>query len=141
MLAGEPFLLSKYVNRSDQTAFIGISSNTLAKIIPIDLKQFAGEFITISNSYLCNVGDVTVSAIAQRGLIALFGGDGFILQRLKGDGIVCIQGSGTVVRKTLAIGESLCVDPGTVLGLSSSIVFDVAPVGGPLQARGLGFRV
>ena len=83
------------------------------------------------DSFLCAAKGVSIGIYFQRRILTgLFGGEGFIMQKLEGDGLVCLHAGGTVVERELERGERIDVDTGCVMALESSVDFDIRAVGG-----------
>jgi uncharacterized protein (TIGR00266 family) len=100
-------------------------------IIPLTLSNFGGRIICQKDSFLAAARGVSIGLFFQRKIMtALFGGEGFIMQKLEGDGVVFVHAGGTTVERELAAGERLEVDTGCVVALTGSVQFDVVPVGG-----------
>jgi uncharacterized protein (AIM24 family) len=99
------------------------------KIIPIDLQEIGGEIICQKDAFLCAALGTKVSiAFSKRLGAGFFGGEGFILQKLQGDGMAFMHAGGTVVRKELR-GETLRVDTGCIVGFSPNIDYDIQRAG------------
>jgi len=100
-------------------------------IIPLTLSNFGGKIICQKDSFLCAARGVAIGIHFQRKILtALFGGEGFIMQKLEGDGQVFVHAGGTVVERELAAGERLDVDTGCVVAFAQTVDFDVKSVGG-----------
>ena len=100
-------------------------------IIPLSLNNYRGRIICQKDSFLCAARGVTMGIFFQKKVMtALFGGEGFIMQKLEGDGMVFMHAGGTVIERELQPGERLDVDTGCVVALTDSVGFDVKPVGG-----------
>lgn len=100
-------------------------------IIPLQLRNFGGRVICQKDSFLCAARGVSIGIHFQRKILTgLFGGEGFIMQKLEGDGQVFMHAGGTVVERELAAGERLDVDTGCVVGYTSGVDMDVRAVGG-----------
>jgi uncharacterized protein (AIM24 family) len=101
------------------------------KIIPVHLRDLGGELITQKDSFLCAAKGVSIGIAFQKRLGAgLFGGEGFIMQRLTGDGWAFIHAGGTLYDRTLAPGETLRVDTGCIVGFKPTVDYDIQFVGG-----------
>jgi uncharacterized protein (AIM24 family) len=101
------------------------------KILPVQLSALGGELIAQKDSFLCAAKGVSVGLAFQKRLgTGLFGGEGFIMQRLKGDGLAFLHAGGTLYERQLAPGESLRVDTGCLVALQPSVDYDIAFVGG-----------
>ena len=100
-------------------------------IVPLQLSNFGGRIICQKDSFLCAARGVSIGIHFQRKILTgLFGGEGFIMQKLEGDGPVFMHAGGTIVERQLAAGERLDVDTGCVVGFTSTVDMDVRPVGG-----------
>eukprot|EP00270_Netrium_digitus_P012131 TRINITY_DN3919_c0_g1_i1.p1 TRINITY_DN3919_c0_g1~~TRINITY_DN3919_c0_g1_i1.p1 ORF type:complete len:296 (-),score=42.00 TRINITY_DN3919_c0_g1_i1:93-923(-) len=134
-LSGESAFTNIFVNRGPGDGYIGISTPTLAKILPIDLALYGGEILCQRDAYLCSINDVTVTAkLTRRVRVGMFGTDGFFLQRLSGRGLAFITAGGSIVQKTLMAGEVVIVDASCVLAMTNTVDFDVKYVGSVMRA-------
>src|SRR5690606_18839132 len=101
------------------------------KIIPVHLRECGGELIAQKDSFLCAAKGVSIGIAFQRRLGAgLFGGEGFIMQRLTGDGLAFVHAGGTLHERTLGPGETLRVDTGCIVAFERSVDYDIKLVGG-----------
>ncbi len=101
------------------------------KVVPLDLRSFDGEFTCQKDSFLCAAQGVEIEvAFTKRFGVGLFGGEGFILQRLTGDGMAFVHAGGTLIEKRLMPGQTLRVDTGCIVGFSSGVDYDVQMTGG-----------
>ncbi len=100
------------------------------KIVPIDLAEIGGEFICQKDAFLCAAMGTSVGIAMNKNLgTGLFGGEGFIMQRLNGDGKAFAHAGGTICKKELAAGERLRVDTGCLVGLTSKVDYNIERVG------------
>ena len=100
-------------------------------IVPMTLSNYGGTIIAQKDSFLCAARGVQIGLFFQRKVMtALFGGEGFIMQKLTGDGLVFVHAGGTIVERELRPGERLDVDTGCVVAMTSTVNFDIKPVGG-----------
>jgi uncharacterized protein (TIGR00266 family) len=100
-------------------------------IIPLHLSNYNGRIICQKDSFLCAARGVQIGVFFQKKMMtALFGGEGFIMQKLEGDGQVFVHAGGTIMERQLAAGERIDVDTGCVVALTDTVGFDVKPVGG-----------
>ncbi len=130
-IAGESFFITTFTNRGRQPASVAFAAPYPGKIIPIDLSTEGGSFICQRDSYLCSAQGIEVEiAFSKRLGAGLFGGEGFILQRLSGDGLAFIHAGGTVIEKQLAPGQTLQVDTGCIVGFSPSVDYNIRFVKG-----------
>ncbi|MEX1248188.1 MAG: TIGR00266 family protein [Anaerolineales bacterium] len=131
MFTGESFFITTFLNNGKNKARIGFAAPYPGQIIPMDLGAEGGEFICQKDSFLCAAQGIEIEiAFTKRLGAGLFGGEGFILQRLKGDGMAFVHAGGTLIEKTLAKGEVLRVDTGCIVGLHPSVDYDIQFVGG-----------
>ncbi len=99
-------------------------------IVPMTLSNHGGRIICQKDAFLCAARGVSIGLFFQKKIMtALFGGEGFIMQKLEGDGQVFIHAGGTIVERELAPGERLDVDTGCVVAMTSSVNFDIQSVG------------
>lgn len=131
VLTGESIFMTHFTNRGARRAKVGFSAPYPGTIIPIDLSQAPGqELIVQKDGFLCAAFGTKVSITFNRKLGAgLVGGEGFILQKLQGDGRAFVHAGGTVIERTLN-NETLRVDTGCVVAFESQIDFDVQTAGG-----------
>jgi uncharacterized protein (TIGR00266 family) len=100
-------------------------------IIPLSLTNYGGRIIAQKDSFLCAARGVSIGIHFQKKVMtALFGGEGFIMQKLEGDGLVFVHAGGTIVERELKAGERIDVDTGCVVAYTQSVDMDVKPVGG-----------
>ena len=101
------------------------------KIIPMDLSAYEGKIICQKDAFLCAAKGVAVGIDFKRKLGAgFFGGEGFIMQKLEGDGLTFIHAGGTIVEKQLSFGETLRIDTGCLVAMTRHIDYDIEFVGG-----------
>jgi uncharacterized protein (TIGR00266 family) len=131
MLTGESLFMTTFSNSGATRQVVAFASPYPGKIIPFHLDQLGGEMICQKDAFLCGARGVQISIAFQKKVgVALFGGEGFIMQRLIGDGIVLIHAGGTLLEKTLAVGEIIKLDTGCLVALQPSINYDIGFVGG-----------
>ncbi len=129
-LTGASLFTTIYANQSAQVRRIAFAAPYPGKIIPVDLAQIGGSIICQKESFLCAARGVSIDVAFQRRLgTGFFGGDGFIMQRLAGDGLAFLHSGGTIVERTLAPGETVRLDTGSVVAYEPSIDFDIQYVG------------
>jgi uncharacterized protein (AIM24 family) len=101
------------------------------KILPVKLSDLGGELIAQKDSFLCAAKGVSIGIAFQKRLgVGLFGGEGFIMQRLQGDGLAFVHAGGTLHQRDLAPGETIRVDTGCIVALQPSVDYDIQYVGG-----------
>ncbi|MCL4782469.1 MAG: TIGR00266 family protein [Bryobacterales bacterium] len=129
MLTKESIFMTHFTNRGQGKRRVAFAAPFPGKIIPIDMAQIGHELICQKDAFLCAALGTQISvAFAQRFGAGLFGGEGFILQRLRGDGLAMIQAGGTVIRKELR-GETIRVDTGCIVAFTPSIAYSIQRAG------------
>jgi uncharacterized protein (TIGR00266 family) len=130
LLTGESLFTTIYANVATGKRRVAFSAPYPGKIIPVDLTQIGGTLICQKDSFLCAAKGVSLGIAFQQRLGAgFFGGEGFILQQLEGDGMVFFHAGGTIAEKTLAPGETIRVDTGCIAAMQPSVDFDIQYVG------------
>jgi len=132
LLTGESLFITVFTNASrtgvERVAF---AAPYAGKILPMDLAKLGGTLICQKDSFLCAAKGVSIGIAFQKKIgVGLFGGEGFIMQKLEGDGLVFAHAGGTVHTYDLAAGETLRVDTGCLVALQPSVNYDVQLVGG-----------
>lgn len=131
LLTGESLFMTVFLNQSGRKRKMAFGAPYPGKIIPLHLAELGGQVICQKDSFLCAAKGVSVGIALQRKLGAgLFGGEGFIMQRLQGDGWTFIHAGGTLMARDLAPGERLRIDTGCVVAYTPTINFDIQFVGG-----------
>ena len=131
MITGESFFITNFTYRGAGSGRVAFGAPYPGKVIPVDLRGFDGEFICQKDSFLCAAEGVEIEvAFTKRLGAGLFGGEGFILQRLRGDGMAFIHAGGALIEKRLNPGQRLRVDTGCIVGFSKAVDYDIQFVGG-----------
>lgn len=131
MVTGESFFITTFLNNSNNRSRVAFGAPYPGKVIPVHLSQFNGRFICQKDSFLCAAQGIEIEiAFTKRLGAGLFGGEGFILQRLEGNGLAFIHAGGTIIEKDLGPGETLRVDTGCIVGFATSVDYDIQFVGG-----------
>ncbi len=131
MLTGEGFFITTFKNNGERKRRVGFSAPYPGQIIPLDLSKYGDEFICQKDSFLCAANGIDIDVVFTKRLGAgFFGGEGFMLQKLHGNGMAFINAGGSVIKKTLRAGESLRIDTGCIVGFESSVEYDIRFVGG-----------
>lgn len=129
-LTGESIFMTHFTNRGSAKRRVAFAAPYPGKIVALDLNQLGGELLCQKDAFLCAAYGTSVGIAFQRKLGAgLFGGEGFILQRLRGDGLAFVHAGGTLVEKRLQ-GETLRVDTGCLVAFSPGIDYDIQRAGG-----------
>ena len=131
MVTGESFFITSFANAGRGKKRVAFAAPYPGKIIPLDLSRFGGRMLCQKDSFLCAAKGTEINvAFTKRFGAGLFGGEGFILQRLEGDGLAFVHAGGTLVRKDLAPGQSLRVDTGCIVAFEEKVDYDIQFVGG-----------
>ena len=131
LVTGESLFTTVFTHNGGGKARVAFASPTPGAILPIKLDSVGGTLICQKDSFLAAARGVSIGIEFQRRIMTgLFGGEGFIMQRLDGDGWVFVQMGGTVVERTLAPGEELHVDTGCLAAYTPSVTFDLVGAGG-----------
>lgn len=131
LLTGESLFMTAFLNVGQGKKQLSFASPYPGKIIPIDLSEQGGKFICQKDAFLCAAKGVSVGIEFSKRLgRGLFGGEGFIMQKLEGDGMAFVHAGGTTSRKVLAPGEVLKVDTGCIIGFTQGVDYDITFVGG-----------
>jgi len=130
LLTGESLFMTVFQNQASGKKRVAFGAPYPGKIIPIHLNQIGGELICQKDSFLCAAKGVSVGIAFNRKIGAgLFGGEGFIMQRLQGDGWAFIHAGGTIHQRDLGMGEVLRVDTGCIVAFQPTVNFDIQFVG------------
>ena len=131
LLTGESLFMTAFTNMSYGKKRVSFASPYPGKIIPLDLQQLDGRIVCQKDSFLCAAKGVSVGIELQRKLgTGLFGGEGFIMQKLEGDGMAFVHAGGHVTKRELALGEALLVDTGCLVALTRDVHYDIEMVKG-----------
>lgn len=132
MFSGESFFMTTYASQRDG-AYIGFSSTVPGDIIPLELNG-VNSYICQKGAFLCAQETITTNTVFSKKLSSgFFGGEGFILQEMRGSGMVFLEVDGNKVEKELAPGEVLKVDTGNVVAFESTVGYDVETVKGGMN--------
>ncbi len=131
VVTGESLFMTVFQNRGQGKQKVAFGAPYPGKIVPVHLAEIGGELIAQKDSFLCAAKGVSIGiAFNKRIGTGLFGGEGFIMTRLTGDGWAFIHAGGTLLVRDLAPGEVLRVDTGCVVGFQRTVDFDIQFVGG-----------
>lgn len=132
VLSGESLFTTVFTNGHPHAAqHVAFAASTPGKIIPLRLSDYGGLIVCQKDSFLASARGTTIGIQFQRKILTgLFGGDGFILQKLEGRDFVFIHAGGSVYERDLGPGEEIHVHPGAVAAMTGGVQFDVVPVGG-----------
>ncbi len=130
MLGGESLFVTTFTNNGRDRRKVSFAAPYPGKILPLDLTE-TGPMICQRDAYLCSAFGIEITVTFTKRLGAgFFGGEGFILQRLAGDGLVFIHAGGALIRHDLGPGESLNVDTGCLVAFQDTVDYDIKYVGG-----------
>jgi len=130
LVTGESLFTTVFTHNGQGKARVAFSAPIPGSIVPIKLDQIGGRLICQKDAFLCAAKGVSIGISFQRKILTgLFGGEGFIMQKLEGDGWVFVQMGGTVIERELAPGEELHIDTGCVAAYTSGVDFDVVQAG------------
>lgn len=131
MITGESLFLTTFAATGAQREKVSFAAPYPGKIVPLHLDALGGEILCQKQAFLCAARGVTIDIAFQKKLGAgLFGGEGFILQRVRGDGLAFVHAGGTIVKRELQAGENLRVDTGCLVAFQPSVNYDITRAGG-----------
>ncbi len=130
VLSGESLFMTVFQNRGQGKRRVAFGAPYPGKLIPVHLGDIGGELLAQKDSFLCAAKGVSIGiAFTKRFGAGLFGGEGFILERLQGDGLAFIHAGGTILQRDLGAGETLRVDTGCIVAFQPSVAYDIQYVG------------
>jgi uncharacterized protein (TIGR00266 family) len=130
LVTGESLFTTVYTNAGSGKRRVAFAAPYPGKILAMDLRQLGGTLICQKDAFLCAARGVALGIYFQQRLsVGFFGGEGFIMQRLDGDGLAFVHAGGTVLRRELQGGEALLVDTGCIVALTPSVSFEIQYVG------------
>lgn len=131
ILTGESLFMTAFTNSGSGKKRVSFGAPYPGKIVALDLSVLGGEVLCQKDAFLCAAKGVSIGIAFQKKLgTGLFGGEGFILQRLEGDGNAFVHAGGTIIEKELGPQEKMRIDTGCIAALQSSVNFDIEFVGG-----------
>lgn len=130
LVTGESLFTTIYTNAASTKLRVAFAAPYPGKIVPMDLQQLGGTLICQKDAFLCAARGVALGIYFQQRLsVGFFGGEGFVMQRLDGDGMAFVHAGGTVVKRELRPGQTLLVDTGCIVALTPSVNFEIQYVG------------
>jgi uncharacterized protein (TIGR00266 family) len=130
LITGESLFMTVFTNQGGGKQQVAFAAPYPGKILAMDLKQIGGHLICQKDSFLCAARGVTIGIAFQRKIgVGLFGGEGFIMQKLEGDGLCFVHAGGTVHPVDLQSGQTLRVDTGCLVALQPTVAYDIQFVG------------
>ena len=131
VLTGESLFMTAFTNVGSGKKRVAFAAPYPGKIVPLNLTQYNGKVICQKDAFLCAAKGVQVGIEFQKKLgVGLFGGEGFIMQKLEGDGMAFLHAGGHILEKTLLPGDTLKVDTGCIVGFTSGVNYEIEFVGG-----------
>ena len=131
VLVGESLFMTAFTNVNNAKRRVSLASPYPGKIIPLNLQEFNNTVICQKDAFLCAAKGVSIGIEFQRKLgTGLFGGEGFIMERLEGDGMAFLHACGHVLKRELHPGEILKIDTGCIVGFTATVNYDIQFVGG-----------
>ncbi|WP_047152326.1 TIGR00266 family protein [Aneurinibacillus tyrosinisolvens] len=131
LITGESLFMTVFTNAGAGKQHVSFAAPYPGKIIPMDLSMHGGKMICQKDAFLCAAKGVSVGIDFQRKLgTGFFGGEGFIMQKLEGDGLAFIHAGGTIYERQLRAGETLKVDTGCLVAMTKEVDYDIQFVGG-----------
>jgi uncharacterized protein (TIGR00266 family) len=130
LITGESLFTTVYTNNARAKQRVAFAAPYPGKIMAMDLKQLGGTLICQKDAFLCAARGVSLGIHLQQKLgVGFFGGEGFIMQKLEGDGLAFVHAGGTVVKRELHAGQTLFIDTGCVVALTPNVNFEIQFVG------------
>jgi uncharacterized protein (TIGR00266 family) len=130
LLTGESLFMTVFLNRGTGKKKIAFGAPYPGKIVPVHLAELGGELVAQKDSFLVAAKGISLGIAFQRKLgVGLFGGEGFIMQRLQGNGWAFVHAGGTLMERTLGPGELLRIDTGCIVALQPSVNYEIEYVG------------
>jgi uncharacterized protein (TIGR00266 family) len=130
LVTGESLFTTVYTNHGAGKQRVAFAAPYPGKILPMDLRALGGMLICQKDAFLCAARGVSLGIHFQQKLsVGFFGGEGFIMQKLEGDGLAFVHAGGTVMRRELQAGQSLLVDTGCVVAYTPNVSFEIQYVG------------
>jgi len=131
VLTGERLFLTVFTASGPRTSKVAFASPYPGRIIAMDLTEYGGKLICQKDAFLCAAKGVAIGIEFQKKLgTGLFGGEGFIMQKLEGDGLSFVHAGGTVVKKSLERGEKLKIDTGCIVAFTQDVEYNIEFIGG-----------
>ena len=130
LITGESLFTTVYTNQGQGKKRVAFAAPYPGKIMPMDLRALGGTLICQKDAFLCAARGVSLGIYFQQKLsVGFFGGEGFIMQKLEGDGLAFVHAGGTVVKRELPPGQTLLIDTGCIVALTPNVSFEIQYVG------------
>lgn len=130
LLTGESLFTTVYTNQASGKKRVAFAAPYPGKILPMELGKLGGMLLCQKDAFLCAARGVSLGIAFQQKLgVGFFGGEGFIMQKLEGDGLAFVHAGGTILKRELAPGQTLMVDTGCVVAYTPNVNFEIQYVG------------
>jgi uncharacterized protein (TIGR00266 family) len=130
LVTGESLFITVYTNQASTKQRIAFAAPYPGKILPMDLAALGGMLICQKDAFLCAARGVSLGIYFQQKMsVGFFGGEGFIMQKLEGNGLAFIHAGGTVLKRELQAGQTLLIDTGCIVGFTPNVNFEIQYVG------------
>jgi uncharacterized protein (TIGR00266 family) len=130
LVTGESLFTTVYTNNARAKQRVAFAAPYPGKILAMDLRQLGGTLICQKDAFLCAARGVSLGIFLQKKIgVGFFGGEGFIMQKLEGDGLAFVHAGGSIVKRELQAGETLFIDTGCVVALTPNVNFEIQFVG------------
>ena len=130
LVTGESLFTTVFTNQASSKLRVAFAAPYPGKILPMDLRQLGGTLICQKDAFLCAARGVSLGIYFQQKLsVGFFGGEGFVMQKLEGDGLAFVHAGGTIVKRELQVGQCLMVDTGCLVAYTPSVNFEIQYVG------------
>ncbi len=126
VVTGESLFMTEFINMASEQKVVAFAGPYPGKIIPMDTGDYDNELICQRDSFLCAAKGISIEIAFQKKIgVGIFGGEGFIMQKLIGDGLVFIHAGGTIIQKDLQLGEVLKLDTGCLVAMTKDVDYDI----------------
>lgn len=126
VLTGESLFMTSFTNTAGIKRYVSFAAPYPGTVVPFDLGDYGGILICQRDSFLCAAKGISIGIAFQRKIgVGLFGGEGFIMQKLEGDGLAFMHAGGTIIKKDLQPGETLMLDTGCLVAMTGNINYDI----------------
>jgi uncharacterized protein (TIGR00266 family) len=130
LITGESLFTTVYTNQGSSKLRVAFAAPYPGKILPMDLRQLGGKLICQKDAFLCAAKGVSLGIhLQQKMSVGFFGGEGFVMQKLEGDGLAFVHAGGTVLKRELRAGQTLLIDTGCVVAYTPDVQFEIQYVG------------
>lgn len=126
VITGESLFMTTFTNASSDIKHVAFGAPYPGRIVPLDLNEYGNKIICQKDAFLCAAKGTQIGIEFQKKIgVGFFGGEGFIMQRLEGDGLAFLHAGGTIIEKELAPGEKMKVDTGCIVAFTSGVNYEV----------------